>query len=97
MFIDNFIIMSMFGNYAQVEAADHALSGELFGGIPAPPSGDVAGASAGLKAVSIGAGTSTGLGSISLKTKQDHVNFGILCQKKLLNSTPLNVSAFFKR
>ena len=38
----------------------------------------------------------TGLGGIPLKTKQEHVNFAILCSKKLADSTPLNVGAYYK-
>lgn len=65
----------------QVEEADHALTEELLGG-------------GGKKVASLGG--STGLASIPLNTKAEHTTFGITISKKLSNSTPLSVVAFFK-
>jgi hypothetical protein len=64
----------------QAEEADTELSSELFGNNTNTTSKS----------------STTGLGSIPLKTKQDHSNFAILCSKKMKDSTPLNVGAFYK-
>lgn len=39
---------------------------------------------------------SKGLGAISLKTKQDHINFGNTITQKLSDSSAFNVGAFYK-
>lgn len=66
----------------EVEDQETAIAGEIFGkAISASKSSPSSG---------------TGLGGISLKTKQEHVNFAILCTKKLADSTPLNVGAYYK-
>lgn len=66
----------------QVEDADIAIAGELFGKAAGP--------------LESNKGSSSGLGGISLKTKQEHINFAILCHKKLSDSTPLNVGFYYK-
>lgn len=72
----------------QQEDADIAISGDLFGaGIQSTtPSTPGTSSTKG----------SSGLGAISLKTKQEHVNFAILCTKKMSESTPMNIAFFYK-
>jgi len=65
----------------QVEEADHALTEELMGGAPR-------------KKATLGG--PTGLAAIALNTKSEHTTFGITISKKLADSTPLTVVAFFK-
>lgn len=70
----------------QAEEADNELAGELFD-TQSHKSGSVAG----------GSNSSTkGLGSVTLKTKQDHSSFGTATAAKLADSTTFNVGAFFK-
>ena len=69
----------------QVEQADNDLTGELFGG----------------KADGAGQKSSSGslaglVAGTALKSKDDHKNFGILCAKKMSDSTAFNVAAFYK-
>jgi hypothetical protein len=65
-----------------VEEADVRLAGELFGGsVHSGAEGD---------------DVSRGFGSIPVKTKQDHINFAILCAGKMEESTPFNVLAFYR-
>lgn len=68
----------------QAEEADNELAGELFDS-HSQKSGSVAGNS-----------STRGLGSVSLKTKQDHSSFGTATAAKLADSTTFNVGAFFK-
>jgi len=77
----------------QQEDADTAISGDLFGvgmqsTVPSTPG--TSSTKAG------GSTTGSGLGALSLKTKQEHVNFAVLCSKKMADSTPLNVAFFYK-
>lgn len=65
----------------QVEEADHALTEELMGAAPK-------------KKATLGG--PTGLAGISLNTKAEHTTFGVTISKKLADSTPLTVVAFFK-
>ena len=69
----------------QVEEADNELAGELFD-------------SKNQKSVSsLGSVSATkGLGALSLKTKQDHTNFGNATSSKLSDSSTFNIAAFFK-
>ena len=87
----------------QIEEADHALTEELMGGggggggkaaaVAAKPAGDAVKS----KTASLGSASSGGgLASVALSTKQDHTNFGITCSKKLAESTPIYICAFFK-
>lgn len=71
----------------QIEAADNELTGELFGGKADGTSSSGKGSSSSL--ASMVAGT-------SLKSKDDHKNFGIICAKKMADSTAFNVAAFYK-
>lgn len=73
----------------QQEEADVAISGDLFGAQSVAPS--TPGTSS-----TKGSAVGSGLGALSLKTKQEHVNFAVLCTKKMADSTPLNVAAFYK-
>lgn len=66
-----------------IEEADVRIAGELFG----------TDASGGLSEEEM---ITRGLGSIPMKTKQDHVNFAILCANKMEDSTSFNISAFYK-
>lgn len=68
----------------QIEAADHALTEELMGGLPKQ-----------LKAASLGS-SAGGLAAIPISTKSDHTSFGIMISKKLANSTPIYITSFFK-
>ena len=72
----------------EVEEQETAIAGEMFG---KPINTNVVSTS---KISSSSSGT--GLGGISLKTKQEHVNFAVLCSKKLADSTPLNISSYYK-
>jgi len=72
----------------QVEEADHALTEDLMGG-----SGIAKPAKKSLGSTSSGA---AGLAAISLNTISDHKTFGITISKKIQDSTPLTVVAFFK-
>jgi hypothetical protein len=67
----------------QVEDADNALTGELFDSLNVGKSTGVS-------------SSSKGMGSIVLKTKQDHASFGTTTAAKLSESTTFNVGAFFK-
>jgi len=89
----------------QLEEADHALTEELMGGgkasagaSSAAGAGSAKSSSGGevKKVASLGSASSGGLASIPLSTKQDHTNFGITCSKKLAESTPIYVCAYFK-
>lgn len=83
----------------QVEEADNKLTEELLGGGKSKSSSaPVASNDAPKKSVSsLGSSSATGgLAAISLATKQDHTNFGITCSKKLAESTPIYVCAFYK-
>jgi len=72
-----------------VEEADNELTGDLFGvGAKAK--------AAGSGTQSIGGGGKPGLGGIPVSTKADHVNFGILCAKKIESSTSFNIAAFYE-
>jgi hypothetical protein len=69
----------------QVEQADNDMTGELFGG----------------KADGAGQKSSSGslaglVAGTALKSKDDHKSFGILCAKKMADSTAFNVAAFYK-
>ena len=66
----------------QIEEADNALTEELMGGSSNNKS-------------SLSSG-STGLAGISLTTKAEHTGFGITISKKLANSTPQYIAAFYK-
>lgn len=68
----------------QAEDEDAALAGDLFA------SGTTTSTRAG------GTESGSGLGGIPMKTKDDHKNFGILCSKKLANSTSMNITFFYK-
>lgn len=65
----------------QVEDADAALAEELFEA-PSGPKRSVS--------------SSSGLASLNLKTKDDHVNFGIMASKKMAGSTSFCIAAFLK-
>ena len=67
---------------AQIEAADNALTNEMFAGNDRSESG-------GDSVVSSVVGS-------TLRKKQDHVNFAITVANKLSSSTPFNISAFYK-
>lgn len=69
----------------QVEEADNELTGELFQGKQSAEKNNSAAASS----------LST-IASISLKTKQDHTNFGTVTSQRLAESSAFNVSAFYK-
>lgn len=69
----------------QAEEADNELTGELFGANGKESPG---GASLG--------SSSKGIGSIVLKTKQDHLTFGSTIAQKLSSSSAFNVAAFYK-
>lgn len=68
----------------EVEQADHELTGELFGDVVK-----------GANSIEKSSGTK-GIGSIALKTKQDHSNFGVICGQKLGDSSGFNVAAYYK-
>lgn len=67
----------------QVEEADHEITGELFGVGGSKLRGD-------------DAGSSRGIGAISLKSKQDHTSFGNTIAQKLSDSSAFNTAAFYK-
>lgn len=67
----------------QVEEADHALSEDLFG------------TNTTTKTKSLGSASGS-LAAIALKTKTEHTNFGVTISKKMAESTPLHMCAFFK-
>lgn len=67
----------------KVEEADQEIASDLFSGSMKAKTEPKASASA-------------GLGGIPLKTKQDHQNFGIICSKKLTDSTPIMIGAYYK-
>lgn len=69
-----------------VEEADNELTGDLFG---------VSAAGKPKTTPSLGSGK-FGLGGIPVSTKADHTNFGILCAKKIENSTSFNIAAFYE-
>lgn len=75
----------------QQEDADAAISGDLFGAGAQSAAPSTPGTSS-TKGASVG----SGLGALSLKTKQEHINFAVLCTKKMSESTPLNVAFFYK-
>lgn len=66
-----------------VEEADNRLAGELFGGTSD-------------QQVSSEEMIAQGLGSIPIKTKQDHIDFAILCANKMDESTAFNITAYYK-
>lgn len=70
----------------QIEDSDAVLAGEMFGGAST-------GAATSQKAA---ATIQSGVAGAVLSTKADHTNFGILCAKKLSDSTAFNVAAFYK-
>lgn len=76
----------------QIEEADNKLTEELMG----TGKGGAGGAAAPKKTTSLGSSSASGLAGLTLSTKQDHTNFGITCSKKLAESTPIYVCAFFK-
>lgn len=65
----------------QIEDADADLAGELFGKEKNSKSSN---------------SVSSSIAGATLKSKLDHTNFGILCAKKLNDSTAFNVAAFYK-
>ena len=73
----------------QVEDADNELTGELFGGKADGTSSSTEQKASSSSLASMVAGT-------SLKSKDDHKNFGIICAKKMSDSTAFNVAAFYK-
>ena len=75
----------------QIEEADNKLTEELMG-----MGKGGAGGAAPKKTTSLGSSSASGLAGLTLSTKQDHTNFGITCSKKLAESTPIYVCAFFK-
>jgi Translation initiation factor eIF3 subunit len=70
----------------QVEEADNELTGELFGGKAdgATTSGKSTGS------------LTAGIAGATLKSKDDHKNFGVVVAKKLTDSTAFNIAAFYK-
>ena len=68
---------------AQMEAADNELTADLMG------------SSSGVGR-SKPAGSNSGIASVSLKNKQDHVNFALTVSTKLSSSTGFCVSAFYR-
>jgi hypothetical protein len=66
----------------QAEDADAALAEELF---DAPPGGPKRSSS-----------STTGLAALNLKTKEDHINFGIMAAQKMSSSTSFCITAFLK-
>ena len=75
-----------------VEEADNELTGDLFG----VSTGKLKSGAANPQS-SVGSGSGkTGLGGIPVSTKADHTNFGILCAKKIENSTSFNIAAFYE-
>lgn len=86
-----------------VEESDNELAGELFSGLSTAIKVPAASASSSGSAtpVSLSSKTSStkpsaGLVSIATSTKQDHINFGILCSKKLESSTSFNITSFIE-
>jgi hypothetical protein len=69
----------------QVEEADNELTGELFQGKQGTE-----------KINTVGASSLSNIASISLKTKQDHTNFGAVTSQRLAESSAFNISAFYK-
>ena len=69
----------------QVEDADAAIAEDLFDGVDSPGVAKRATSS-----------SSTGIGGISLKNREDHVNFGITVSNKLAGSTSFCIQAFLK-
>jgi hypothetical protein len=69
----------------QVEEADTELVGELFAKTSTVKS---------LNTTNIY--SNAGIGSIILKTKQDHINFGSTISKRLDDSSAFNIGAFYK-
>jgi hypothetical protein len=70
------------------EEADNQLAGELFQTAGSAPKT--------VKSADLGASLSKGLGSIALKTKQDHMSFGTTVSQKLSTSSAFNVAGFYK-
>ena len=68
----------------QFEVADATAAGEMFG-----DGGNISSSAT-------GTGLAVGLGGAVINTKRDHINFGLLCSKKMADSTPLNITAFHK-
>lgn len=68
----------------QVEDADAAIAEELF---DAPPTATKRSASS---------SSASGLASLNLKNKEDHINFGILASQKMSDSTSFCITAFLK-
>jgi hypothetical protein len=66
----------------QVEDADAALAEELFD-VPAGAKRSVS-------------SSSSGLASLNLKNKEDHINFGIMAAQKMSDSTSFCITAFLK-
>ena len=69
----------------QVEDADNELTGELFGGKSSDPSNPKSSSS-----------LTAGIAGTNLKSRDDHKSFGIICAKKLSDSTAFNITAFYK-
>jgi hypothetical protein len=73
----------------QIEEADNDLTGELFDknskvGIPSKSSASTA------------SSIVSGIAGTSLKSKDDHKQFGIVVAKKMADSTAFNIAAFYK-
>lgn len=64
-----------------IEQNDAKLAGELFGSATESTNED---------------SMARGLGSIPIRTKQDHINFALLCVAKVEESTSFNISAYVK-
>jgi len=69
----------------EVEAADAENTADLFDGVGEPAK----------KSPSAANGGGAGLGGMSLKNKQDHINFAISMGKKLSKSTSFCLAAFY--
>jgi len=68
---------------AQIEAADNALTNEMFDSSDSQKKSD-------------GNSIASSVAGAVLKKKQDHVDFAIIVANKLSESTPFNTSAFYK-
>jgi hypothetical protein len=67
----------------QVEDADAALAEELFDKVPGGPKRSAS-------------SSSSGIAGLTLKNKEDHVNFGIMAAQKMSGSTSFCIAAFLK-
>lgn len=74
----------------QAEDADNQIANELFGGATAKDSNKASSES------NTSITVLRGIASTTLKTKQDHVNFGLTVSQKLAESSPFNIAAFYK-